>query len=253
MSEDGIRARFAGQLGAFKLDADFAVAPRGITALVGPSGSGKTTVLRCIAGLERLTGALTVGGVIWQDERTFLAPHRRAVGYVFQEASLLPHLSVHGNLVFGEKRTKGGPILTFDQAVDLLGLAALLGRSTERLSGGERQRVAIGRALLSAPKLLLMDEPMSGLDVDSKAEILPYLERLHETLALPLLYVSHDLGEVARLADHVLHMRAGCIQAGSTDTTGAALDQIKAMTQDEIERLAAAALLAGLGPRSPRR
>jgi molybdate transport system ATP-binding protein len=229
MTQGGINARFSGSLGDFVLDAAFDMAPRGITALVGPSGSGKTTVLRCIAGLERLSGRLTVDGVVWQDERRFLPPHRRPIGYVFQEASLLAHLSVRGNLVFGQTRTFGEAILTFDQAVDLLGLGALLARSTDRLSGGERQRVAIGRALLSAPKLLLMDEPMSGLDVDSKAEILPYLERLHETLAWPILYVSHDLGEVARLADHVLRMHAGRIEPGADDAMGAAIEQVRAM------------------------
>src|SRR5436305_885802 len=139
----GISARFRGQLGDFRLDAAFEIAPRGITALVGPSGSGKTTVLRCMAGLERLAGAMSVDGVVWQDERSFLAAHRRPVGYVFQEASLLAHLSVRGNLVFGQARTAGEAILTFDQAVELLGLGGLLARSTGRLSGGERQRVAI--------------------------------------------------------------------------------------------------------------
>ena len=240
----GVDGRFTGRLGAFALDAAFALEPTGITALSGPSGSGKTTLLRCIAGLNRLSGRLTVAGELWQDEARFLAPHRRPVGVVFQEASLLPHLSVKGNLAYGAARTKAKAEVSLDDTVDLLGLAPLLARSPGALSGGERQRVALGRALLSQPRLLLMDEPLSSLDAASKAEILPYLERLHRALAIPALYVSHDASEIARLADRVLYMREGKIvpARSSSEPTLAGLD---AAARD---RLALAALRAGLKP-----
>lgn len=216
MSEAGIiQARFSGRLGTFALDAAFEAPARGITALFGPSGSGKTSVLRCMAGLHRLAdGFCAVDGEVWQDGAAFRPPHRRPVGYVFQEASLFAHLPVRGNLLYGAPR--GGPSaggIGFDQAVELLGLAGLLDRAPANLSGGERQRVAIGRALLSAPRLLLMDEPLSALDRDAKAEILPFLERLHDRLALPIIYVSHDMGEVERLADRVVLMADGRVTA----------------------------------------
>lgn len=201
-------ARFSGRLGAFELDAAFTAPLEGVIALVGPSGSGKTTVLRCIAGLQRLDGQLSVGGDVWQAERLFLPAWRRPIGYVFQETSLFAHLPVRGNLLYGLKRAEAGPISLSD-VTDLLGLAPLLDRSTSRLSGGERQRVAIGRALLSQPRLLLMDEPLSGLDPAAKAEILPYLERLVAAHALPMIYVSHDEAEVARLADRAIHLKGG--------------------------------------------
>jgi molybdate transport system ATP-binding protein len=245
MSE-GVDGQFSGTLGAFRLDAEFTLAPTGVTALSGPSGSGKTTLLRCIAGLTRLSGRLRVGGEVWQDERTFLAPHRRPVGVVFQEASLLAHLSVRDNLNYGARRTSAKPEIGFDDTVDLLGLAPLLTRSTANLSGGERQRVALGRALLSQPRLLLMDEPLSSLDAGSKAEILPYLERLHRTLAIPALYISHDAAEIARLADQALFMRGGrivpAVAMEPAEQTLAGLDP------EARDRLALAAIRAGLMP-----
>ena len=243
----GITARFAGELGAFALDAEFAMPGRGVTALIGPSGSGKTTVLRCIAGLERLPGRLVVAGEVWRDETVLLPPHRRAVGYVFQEASLLPHLSVRANLEFGLKRVKGAARTSLDEVVDSLGLGAILGRSPAKLSGGERQRVAIGRALLTQPRLLLMDEPLAGLDAEAKAEILPYLEWLHDSLAIPVLYVSHDPTEVARLADRVLVMRGGRIETPAAGLAPLdAAQQVRAMDRAQLERLALAALMAGV-------
>ncbi|HKI97419.1 MAG TPA: molybdenum ABC transporter ATP-binding protein [bacterium] len=198
---------------AFRLDAAFTAPGEGVTALFGPSGSGKTTVLRCIAGLVRAPqGRLQLGGVCWQDESRalFLPPHRRPLGYVFQESSLFPHLSVRGNLAYGWKRVPAAERrVPFDQAVALLGLGHLLERTPQGLSGGERQRVAIGRAVLAGPRLLLLDEPLANLDRASKAEILPYLERLRAELGLPMLYVSHDLDEVSRLADHLVVLRDG--------------------------------------------
>ena len=242
--KSGVEGRFAGAVGGFALEVEFTLAPRGITALSGPSGSGKTTLLRCIAGLTRLEGRLVVAGEVWQDDRTFLPPHRRPVGVVFQEASLLPHLSVRGNLLYGAKRTFAKAEVSLDDTVELLGLGPLLGRSTANLSGGERQRVALGRALLSQPRLLLMDEPMSSLDVGSKAEILPYLERLHRSLAIPALYISHDVGEIARLADHVLLMDAGRVRPGEAVDRG----ELAALSSGQRDSLAMAALRAGLSP-----
>src|SRR5690606_18371012 len=148
----------------FELDVDLEVPASGVTVLFGPSGAGKTTLLRCLAGLTRLPGRLEVAGEVWQDARTFLPPHRRRVGYVFQDAALFEHLSVRGNLLYGRRRGGRGADAAFDRLVGLLGLEALLERAPARLSGGERQRVAIGRALLSEPRLLLMDEPLASLD-----------------------------------------------------------------------------------------
>jgi molybdate transport system ATP-binding protein len=213
-----IEARFAGRLGAFALDVAFQAPARGFTAFYGPSGSGKTTLLRCIAGLNRFAdGECRVDGEVWQDgERVFLPTHRRPLGYVFQEASLFAHLSVRRNLSFGAPpRQAAKPAIGWDEVVDLLGLAPLLDRAPRDLSGGERQRVALGRALLSQPKLLLMDEPLSALDAAAKEEILPFLERLRDRLSLPALYVTHDMAEVERLADHLVLLENGrAIAAG---------------------------------------
>lgn len=212
-----IEAAFCGRLGGFMLDAAFRAPMRGVTALFGPSGCGKTTLLRCMAGLQRLDGRLSVGGEVWQDERTFLPPHRRPIGYVFQEASLFAHRSVRGNLTYGFDRAMRGrreaPAIGFEEVVDLLGLDRLIDRSPAHLSGGERQRVSLGRALLSQPRLLLMDEPLSALDAMARQEILPYFERLHARLALPILFVSHDIAEVERLADRLVLVRAGRVEA----------------------------------------
>lgn len=204
-----IEAAFKGRLGDFALDVVLDAPARGVTVLFGPSGCGKTTVLRCLAGLERLSGHLVVEGQVWQDERIFLPPHRRPVGYVFQEASLLAHLSVRRNLLFGFRRAAGPKPVDLDQVVALLGLAPLLDRGVGKLSGGERQRVAIGRALLAQPRLLLMDEPLASLDAARKAEVLPYLDRLHAELEIPLIYVTHAPAEAARLGDRMIVMAEG--------------------------------------------
>ncbi len=217
-----IRAQFRGTIGKFALDAGFTAPAKGVTALFGPSGCGKTTVLRCIAGLLRINGVCEIDGEVWQDESgAFLPTYKRPLGYVFQEASLFQHLSVRRNLLFGAPRdnrdgTKGGII--FDEVVELLGITRLLDRSPRNLSGGERQRVAIGRALLSQPKLLLMDEPLSALDRATKNEILPFLERLRDRLNLPVVYVTHDIAEVERLADQMVLMEKGqVISAGALE------------------------------------
>ncbi len=225
MSE--IRAQFTLRLESFALDASFNAPAVGVTALFGPSGSGKTTLLRCIAGLERAVGTLHVNGATWQDDTTFVPVHKRPLGYVFQEASLFPHLSVRANLEYGLKRTPPAERkVPLEQVVEWLGLNRLIERGDPaRLSGGERQRVAIGRALLTSPRLLLMDEPLSALDTASKHEILPYLERLHSELEIPVLYVSHALDEVARLADHLVLLDKGkVIASGALSETLARLD-----------------------------
>ncbi len=210
-----IEVRFKLAYADFALDVDLQFPARGITALFGPSGSGKTTLLRCIAGLERATnGLLRVHDEVWQDGASFLPTHQRPLGYVFQEASLFPHLSVRRNLEYGMRRIP--PVerkVQPEQVVDLMGLSKLIERDPAYLSGGERQRVAIGRALLTSPRLLMMDEPLSALDFASRQEILPYLERLHGELEIPVIYVSHALDEVARLADHVVMLEQGRVIA----------------------------------------
>jgi len=214
---DCLRARFRVDYSGFSLDADLTLPGRGISALFGQSGSGKTTALRCIAGLERGREAyVEVNGEIWQDDSKgiFLPTHKRSLGYVFQEASLFSHMSVRRNLEYGQRRadTKHGAVI-FEQAVELLGIGHLMERRPEKLSGGERQRVAIARAILTNPSLLLMDEPLAALDMKRKREILPYLERLHDALEIPILYVSHQQDEVMRLADHMVLLEDGKVIA----------------------------------------
>ncbi len=209
-----IRAKFRLDRGDFSLDVDLDLPGRGVTALFGESGSGKTTLLRLIAGLERAPGHLEVNGEVWQDDTVFLPTHRRALGYVFQEASLFPHLTARRNLEYGMKRVPAAQRrVDLDRVLDLLGIGHLLERKPDRLSGGERQRIAIGRALLTSPRVLLMDEPLSALDLARKQEILPYLERLHDELEIPILYVSHAPDEVARLADHLVALEQGRVVA----------------------------------------
>ena len=210
-----ILARFQLDYPEFSLDVDLDLPGRGVTALFGHSGSGKTTLLRLVAGLQRApAGFLRVNGEVWQDGARFLPTHRRPLGYVFQEASLFPHLSARGNLEYGMKRVGSAmDRQALEQAVALLGIGHLLDRRPHQLSGGERQRVAIARALAVQPRLLLMDEPLAALDLQRKQEILPYLERLHDRLEIPVLYVSHSPDEVARLADTVVLMEQGRVRA----------------------------------------
>ncbi|CAI8928955.1 Vitamin B12 import ATP-binding protein BtuD [Pseudomonas fluorescens] len=228
-----LKLRYSG----FALDVDLQVPGRGVTALYGHSGSGKTTCLRCIAGLERAEqGFVQVNDEVWQDSdnRIFVAPHKRALGYVFQEASLFPHLSVLANLAFGLKRIpKPQRRVDMAHATELLGIGHLLDRHPQHLSGGERQRVGIARALLTSPKLLLMDEPLAALDAQRKGEILPYLQRLHDELDIPVLYVSHSQDEVARLADHIVLLSNGkALASGPIGQTLARLDLPLAMGDD---------------------
>ena len=182
MSDQQIQARFTLAHPGFTMDVDLQLPGHGVSALFGHSGSGKTTLLRCVAGLERPgSGYLQINGETWQDSANgiWLPAHQRPVGYVFQDANLFPHLSVRRNLEFGLKRiAKAQRRVPFEQAVELLGIEHLLERLPERLSGGERQRVGMARALLTSPRLLLMDEPLAALDLKRKGEVLPYLERL---------------------------------------------------------------------------
>ncbi|MDX5357984.1 MAG: molybdenum ABC transporter ATP-binding protein [Rhodobacterales bacterium] len=211
MLEIALRHRFAG----FDLDVAFQ-APPGLTALFGRSGSGKTTIVNAVAGLLRPDqGRIVADGAVLLDTGAgvFVPPHRRRVGYVFQDARLFPHLTVRQNLMYGRWFAPRGPGADLAQIVEMLGIGPLLGRRPGALSGGERQRVALGRAILSNPRLLLMDEPLAALDEARKAEILPYLERLRDELRLPVLYVSHSAAEVARLATTVVLIGAGRVQA----------------------------------------
>lgn len=210
-----IEARFRLQWPGFVLDADLTIPGRGVTALFGHSGSGKTTLLRLVAGLERCDdGRLVVNGDTWQDGRRFVPAHQRPLGYVFQDAALFPHLSARANLEYGMKRVREGMgRAALEHVIDLLGIGHLLERKPDQLSGGERQRVAIARALAVRPRLLLMDEPLAALDLQRKREILPYLERLHDELDIPLLYVTHSPDEVAHLADHLVLLEEGRVRA----------------------------------------
>lgn len=217
----------------FTLDVALALPERGVSALFGPSGCGKTTVLRALAGLERAAGRVALADEVWQDDARglFVPTHRRAIGYVIQEAALFPHLSVRGNVDYGRRRSAGArgqraaPRAPLEPLIELLGIGHLLGRRPETLSGGERQRVAIARALATGPRLLLMDEPLAALDAARKAEVLPYLDRLHAELAIPIVYVSHAIEEVARLAHHLVLMDEGrIVAAGALADVMARLD-----------------------------
>ncbi|WP_207061835.1 molybdenum ABC transporter ATP-binding protein [Motiliproteus sp. SC1-56] len=212
-----IHFRYRHRRGEFELLVDSQVPGKGVTALFGRSGSGKTSLLRCLAGLERPDEAyLAIGDEVLHDSRSghFVPPEERGFGYVFQEGALFPHLSVAANLAYGLKRT---PAAQQRQAlapvVELLGLGPLMQQYPAQLSGGEKQRVAIGRALLSSPRTLLMDEPLAALDRQHKNEILPYLERLHREVALPVLYITHDPQEMTRIADHLLLLDSGRVIA----------------------------------------
>ncbi|MSP91958.1 MAG: molybdenum ABC transporter ATP-binding protein [Myxococcales bacterium] len=238
----GVHCHLRGAPRGLALSVDFTLPARGMSALFGPSGAGKTTVLRALAGLDRAEGHVEVLGEVWQDDArgVFVPPHRRGVGYVFQEANLFAHLDVRANLAFGWQRVateRREPSeqrrVTFDRSVDLFDLGSLLARHPTTLSGGESQRVAIARALLASPRLLLLDEPLAALDLARRAELLPYLERLHAELAIPAVLVSHAADEVARLADYLVLLDGGTVRAaGALDTLLGRLD-IAAALHDE--------------------
>jgi molybdate transport system ATP-binding protein len=219
-TDQRLHARFQLSYPGYSLQVRLDLAGSGVTALFGASGSGKTSCLRVIAGLTRsdhdCNAYIAVNGEVWQDDSSglFVPVHQRAIGYVFQDANLFTHLSVAQNLAFGMKRVaQAQRRIALEQVLDLLAIGHLLQRRPDTLSGGERQRVAIARALATSPRLLLLDEPLAALDAQRKAEILPYLEKLHSELDLPVLYVSHALDEVARLADDLVLLDAGRVSA----------------------------------------
>lgn len=235
MMENKIEARFHVQGKVFSLNVDLIVPANGITSVTGPSGCGKTTLLRAIAGLDYYSNSfLKIGDSVWQEEKFFLKPHKRSLGYVFQEASLFPHLNVQKNVEYGLKRLKKSERkISLNKPVELLGIGHLLHRSPNKLSGGERQRVAIARALAVSPKILLMDEPLASLDLASKQEIIPYLESLHQELEIPIIYVSHSSDEVSRLADHLVLLDKGQVKAsGNIDEVLSRLDLPLAHEED---------------------
>jgi len=214
--DNGIRLRVGWQRDGFGLDVDLELALRGITGIFGPSGAGKSTLLRCLAGLERPDCAeFRVDDRVLDDSEHGVrtAVHERRIGYVFQEPRLFGHLDVGGNLDYSLKRRAGDSGPARDEVVELLHLAPLLDRRTATLSGGEAQRVAIGRALLSAPRLLLMDEPVSALDVERRNDVLPFVERVHAEFDVPILYVSHNIDEIALLCDQLVVMQDGRVVA----------------------------------------
>ena len=217
--EGRLCGRFRLSRGALDLDAELDVPAQGVTAVIGPSGCGKTTLLRCLAGLERAAGAAAFAGTTWQDDAAgvFVAAYRRGVGVVFQDARLFTHLSVRGNLRYALRRSAlPDPGRTWDTVVQALALAPLLDRSAARLSGGEGQRVAMARAVLSGPRLLLLDEPMAALDVHRRRELGPFVWGLSRDIRLPMVYVSHALDEVLQVADTLAVMDGGRIVAAGT-------------------------------------
>lgn len=261
-----VQARRA--LGAFTLDVAFEVPAQGVTVLFGPSGSGKTATLAAIAGTGRPdSGRVAVDDRVLLDTaaRVDVPPERRRVGVVHQDARLFPHMPVRANLLYGWRRARTERRLGLDPVVEVLGIGHLLARRPGELSGGERQRVAIGRALLAQPDLLLMDEPMASLDAERKAGLLPYLEALHRDLHMPILYVTHDVTEAKRLGDRVVRLDAGRtkeVVAIADFERGEALgerlaragpDALLAELQaagvdEEVARAAVAAGIAGLAP-----
>ncbi|WP_407175743.1 molybdenum ABC transporter ATP-binding protein [Bradyrhizobium sp. STM 3562] len=208
-----IEIAFKGPLGCLTLDTQFSVPAKGVTGIFGPPECGKSTIARCIAGLEHFpTGFCAIDGEVWQDETKFRPPHLRAIGYVSHEASLFPHLSVRRNLLYGAPKPEPTPI-AFDAVVEWLSLAPLLDHSPSYISSGERQRVAIGRALLSQPRLLVLDEPLALLDGWAKREMVAAIGRLRERLAVPMIYISHDMADIERFADHIVLMERGVVIA----------------------------------------
>ena len=202
--------------GGFELDVDVDFSDREVSALFGASGSGKSTLLRLLAGLDHIPGIrVRFNETIWQDEKTFVAPNQRHIGYVFQHLNLFPHLSISGNLDYAETRRQSGGGLSRQDVVQMLDLSSLLEKLPRQLSGGEQQRVAIARALLSNPDLMVMDEPLGSLDQAAKDRILPYLQRLHRSLEVPIIYVSHALDEILYFADTVFEIAAGKITGAS--------------------------------------
>ena len=208
-----IKANFDLTFDEFQLSVNLDLPAKGVITLFGPSGSGKSTLLRCLAGLEKSDhGFMQIGNEVWQDDASgfFVPTYARPLGFVFQEPRLFAHLSVEKNLSFGYKRTpEDERYIEWDYIIDLLDIGHLLQRKPNKLSGGEQQRVAIGRALLASPKVLLMDEPLASLDNERKSEVIPFIRKLHDELDVPIVYVSHSLLEVLQITDTIVFMQQG--------------------------------------------
>jgi molybdate transport system ATP-binding protein len=209
-----LEAKFKVAYPEFNLNVELDLPARGVTVVFGPSGSGKTTLLRCLSGLEKVpSGYMKIAGQVWQDEGIFIPIQERKIGLVFQESRLFPHLSIQDNLLYGYQRTQPAERnLQLDEVAQVLNLEALLKRRPEKLSGGERQRVAIGRALLTSPKLLLMDEPLASLDMQLKAEIIPFIKKIENEFKTPIFYVTHSMNEVLQLVDTMVVLKSGKIE-----------------------------------------
>jgi len=229
------------QRDAFKLQLDVQIPSQGITAILGPSGSGKTSLLRCIAGLEKAQqGYITINDHVWQDNtrNVFLAPWQRSIGYVFQESSLFSHLNVKQNLEYGlKRRSESASRHSLHEAIHLLGIESLLHRSTDSLSGGEKQRVAIARALATQPQLLLLDEPLASLDDARRKDIMPWLEKLRDEVAIPMIYVSHSIEEISRLANHLIAIEDGGVVYQGDAITGLTQRRSSSLITDDIGAL----------------
>jgi len=211
---DLLRTRLLHRYENFTLQCEVDLPAQGFTIIFGRSGCGKTTLLRCIAGLTRAEGEVYFREQCWQNAKNFLPVHQRPLACVFQQPALFPHLDVGGNLEFALDRVKSdAQKISLDDVIAWLALENLLTHTPSQLSGGQQQRVAIARALLASPQVLLMDEPLASLDLDSKAEILPYLEQLRTRLSIPVLYVTHSADELARLADHLVLLEDGKVRA----------------------------------------
>jgi molybdate transport system ATP-binding protein len=211
---DLLEAKFKVDYPEFNLDVELNLPARGVTVVFGPSGSGKTTLLRCLSGLEKASsGYMKIAGQVWQDEGTFIPIQERKIGLVFQESRLFPHLSIQDNLLYGYQRTQPAERnLQLDEVAQVLNLETLLKRRPEKLSGGERQRAAIGRALLTSPKLMLMDEPLASLDMQLKADIIPFIKRIESEFKTPIVYVTHSMNELIQLVDTMVILKSGKVE-----------------------------------------
>ncbi len=236
---NSLTARLNIEFPNFQLQAALKIPDKGVTAVFGPSGSGKTTLLRCLAGLERSArGLIQFQNCCWQNEQqqTFIPAHQRSVGYVFQDSRLFPHLNVKSNLQYGLARTPPSQqYINWDQVIDILDLRPLLRRQTHRLSGGEKRRVAIGRAILANPRLLLMDEPLTGLDTPRKREISYLIQQLCDQLNIPVIYVTHDMNEILQFATTLVLMDRGkTVASGTVEEIFSRLDLDQYLDQDTI-------------------